>query len=190
MDKYSKIKNYFLGLAVCLALVTLCGCTKNNDAVQVDMSKIDNAVDDNVIDLRVRELLLASDDVKSLEIKVRTDKGAVQLSGFVDNQHQLDRCLSLAQSVKGVTSVVNQLSVKDSSTAADKKIGDGLVTATVKTAIMNDGKLKSFEINVVTHNGEVMLSGFVDSAAQATHAVDVAQGVEGVATVLNHMTVK
>jgi hyperosmotically inducible protein len=60
----------------------------------------------------------------------------------------------------------------------------------VKTALLNDGQLQSLEISVVTRNGEVMLSGFVESLAQANHAVDVTNGVEGVATVLNHMTVK
>jgi len=98
--------------------------------------------------------------------------------------------MKLASSISGVKDVGNEMTIKDNTTAANEKIGDGLVTSTVKTALMNDSALKSLEIAVVTRHGEVMLSGFVDNQAQALHSVEVAQGIEGVVTVLNHMTVK
>ena len=190
MIKHPKIKACAQALSICSLLFAASACTKHNDIEQVDTAAIVSEVDDTVISTKVKEALLASDDVKSFAIKVRTDRGAVELSGFVNNQQQIERSIGLAQRVKGVKNVVNQLAIKDNSTAANNKISDDLVTATVKTALLNDGQLKSLEISVVTRNGEVMLSGFVDSLAQANHAVDVTQGVEGVATVLNHMTVK
>ena len=98
--------------------------------------------------------------------------------------------MKLAKGINGVKDVSNELTIKDSTTSANEKIGDDLVTSTVKTALMNDSVLKSFDISVVTRHGEVMLSGFVDNQAQSSHSVDVAQSVEGVVTVLNHMTVK
>jgi osmotically-inducible protein OsmY len=36
----------------------------------------------------------------------------------------------------------------------------------------------------------VELSGFVDNSIQSARAVDVAKGVDGVVTVVNHMSVK
>jgi hyperosmotically inducible protein len=43
---------------------------------------------------------------------VETYKGVVQLSGFVNNQQAVDKAVQIARSVKGVTSVKNDLIVK------------------------------------------------------------------------------
>jgi hyperosmotically inducible protein len=49
---------------------------------------------------------------KVLEIKVETYKGEVQLSGFVSSQEEADRAVELARGVKGVTSVKNNMILK------------------------------------------------------------------------------
>jgi len=41
-----------------------------------------------------------------------TRKGEAQLSGFVDNQTQIDHATELARAVDGVKSVANEMSVK------------------------------------------------------------------------------
>jgi osmotically-inducible protein OsmY len=69
-------------------------------------------------------------------------------------------------------------------------IDDTLITAKVKTAIMNDPDLKVTEINVETFKGVVQLSGFVSSRAQIDRAVVVAREVNGVTSVKNDMRVK
>ena len=47
-----------------------------------------------------------------IAIAVVTRKGEVQLSGFVDNQTQIDQALVLARGVEGVQSVANEMSIK------------------------------------------------------------------------------
>ena len=69
-------------------------------------------VDDSVITTKVKSLLAADDFLKSFQIGVETFKGAVQLSGFVNSQKAVDKAGEIAQSVKGVTSVKNDLIVK------------------------------------------------------------------------------
>jgi len=69
-------------------------------------------VDDSVITTKVKSLLAADDFLKSFKISVETFKGTVQLSGFVASQKAVDKAGEIARSVKGVTSVKNDLIVK------------------------------------------------------------------------------
>ncbi len=69
-------------------------------------------IDDSVITAKVKAALLADDTVKGTAISVETNKGEVQLSGFVSNQQQRDRALEIARSVEGVQKVSNKMSVK------------------------------------------------------------------------------
>ncbi|QCB45576.1 BON domain-containing protein [Hydrogenophaga sp. PAMC20947] len=67
---------------------------------------------------------------------------------------------------------------------------DTAITTKVKAAIFKDEALKSAEINVETFKGVVQLSGFVKSAADIQHAVDVVKAVGGVRSVKNDMRMK
>ena len=69
-------------------------------------------------------------------------------------------------------------------------VDDSTITTKVKAAIFNDPALKVFQINVETFKGVVQLSGFVDSAQNASKAGEVARGVGGVKSVKNNLIVK
>src|SRR6185503_11353745 len=62
---------------------------------------------------------------------------------------------------------------------------DSLITTKVKSAILGEPGLKVSQINVETYKGVVQLSGFVDSAAAATKAAQLAHSVKGVTDVKN-----
>ncbi|MET3107806.1 hyperosmotically inducible protein [Oxalobacteraceae bacterium GrIS 2.11] len=170
--------------------ISACNKQQYEEGQPTPVAAVKIAAKDAVISTKVREALLASDDIKSFDIKVHSDNGVVSLSGFVNNQNQIDLSIAVAKRIQGVIEVVNQMSVKDATTASNEKMGDDVVTAAVKTALLNDSVLKSFDISVVTRHGEVMLSGFVNDQAQSAHCVDVAQSVEGVSAVVNHTTIK
>jgi osmotically-inducible protein OsmY len=69
-------------------------------------------VDDSVITTKIKSQLAADDFLKSFQISVKTYKGAVQLSGFVNLQQAADKAEEIAKGVKGVKSVKNDLIVK------------------------------------------------------------------------------
>lgn len=69
-------------------------------------------------------------------------------------------------------------------------LDDTAITAKVKAAIFNDASLQSAEINVETFKGVVQLSGFVNSAGDIQHAVQLVQGLSGVRSVRNDMRLK
>jgi hyperosmotically inducible protein len=114
----------------------------------------------------------------------------VQLSGFVGNQIQIDHATAVARGVAGVKTIDNKMSLQGAATTVGNKVDDSIVTTRVKSALLADANIKSFDIAVVTRKGEVQLSGFVDNRGQIDRAVEVASGVEGVRKVGNEMSVK
>lgn len=69
-------------------------------------------IDNSAITAKVKAALLNDPNVSSYPIKVKTYKGTVQLSGFVDNTTQAKRAENVARSVRGVQAVENDLLVK------------------------------------------------------------------------------
>jgi len=69
-------------------------------------------------------------------------------------------------------------------------IDDAVITTKVKTAILNESTLKSYEINVETYKGVVQLSGFVSTQAEIVKAAGLASSVKGVVSVKNDLRLK
>jgi len=67
---------------------------------------------DSAITARVKSALLADPGLKSLAVSVETYRGAVQLSGFVNSEVQIQKAVAVTRSVSGVQSVKNDLHVK------------------------------------------------------------------------------
>jgi len=97
-----------LKLVACLTLLSaLTGCAstqKHESTCQY--------VDDSVITTKVKGEIFNDPALKSMQINVKTYKGVVQLSGFVDSQLSVKKAGEVARGVKDVTSVENDLVVK------------------------------------------------------------------------------
>ena len=85
---------------------------ENGIALKSGVASVGNAVDDDVITAKVKSGLLGEPNMKSMDIAVLTRKGEVQLSGFVNNQAQVDSAIAVAKGVSGVTKVDNKMSIK------------------------------------------------------------------------------
>src|SRR5205085_4141656 len=87
-----------------------------------------------------------------------------------------------------------QTDVSGGSTAKTPTVGmqvdDTVVTSKVKSALLADQNIKSSDIKVETNQGEVMLSGFVDSQDQINRSITAARSVEGVKNVNNMLALK
>lgn len=69
-------------------------------------------------------------------------------------------------------------------------IDDSAITAKVKTAILDEPTLSSYEIGVETFQRTVQLSGFVDTLKAKAKAKQVASKVKGVRKVQNDLVVR
>lgn len=69
-------------------------------------------------------------------------------------------------------------------------LDNSMITAKVKTALINADNLRSGNISVATFKGNVQLSGYAMSEADKQRAEVIAKDVEGVKTVTNSIQVK
>jgi osmotically-inducible protein OsmY len=79
---------------------------------------------------------------------------------------------------------------KDAAAKTKLAASDTAITTKVKAGLVKEPDLESLGIHVETEKGVVMLSGFVNSKAEADKAVKVAKGVDGVTTVKSAIKVK
>ena len=84
----------------------------NNATIKESTITVGNTVDDGVVTSRVKTALLGDESTKSRDIAIVTRKGEVQLSGFVDNQQQIDRAIEITRGIQGVSGVSNEMSIK------------------------------------------------------------------------------
>jgi hyperosmotically inducible protein len=79
---------------------------------------------------------------------------------------------------------------KDAGRSTAVAASDTAITTKVKASLVKEPELKSLGIHVETEKGVVMLSGFVESKAEADKAVKVAKEVDGVTSVKSAIKVK
>jgi len=137
---------------------------------------------DRDITLAVETQLTLEEAVPAHRIDVETDAGVVTLSGEVDSYLAKLAAEDEAEEVRGVVGVVNMLEV-DVPERTDARIRSDVVTA-----LAADPATEAFEISVAVDDGEVTLSGEVDSWAEKTLAADVARDISGVVDVANELT--
>jgi hyperosmotically inducible protein len=110
----------------------------------------------------------------------------------------VDKTRAAASSVAQKTeNMMDRASTSKTAAAADRGVdktaavaSDSVITTKVKASIFAEPELKSMGIHVETEKGVVMLSGFVNSKAEADKAVTAAKTVEGVSTVKSAIKVK
>lgn len=104
MNKYVKP---FLLVGVLSSALGIVGCAET-----ATTKSTGEYVDDAAITTKVKSELLANEHVKGMHIEVETYKGTVQLSGFADSAAEAQTAVNIAQSVRGVRAVKNDIVVK------------------------------------------------------------------------------
>ena len=69
-------------------------------------------IDDTVVTAKVKAAIFNEPTLKSAEINVETFKGVVQLSGFVNSREDINKAVTVARQIPGVTSVKNDMRLK------------------------------------------------------------------------------
>ena len=101
-----------LTLGAACVLAASCGSPQGEAPKASASTTVGTQIDDTVVTAKVKSALLADAEIKSFDLKVETRKGVVQLSGFVDSQAQVDKAIATANTVSGVTSIGNEMSIK------------------------------------------------------------------------------
>ena len=160
---------------------------------------------------KVQSKYFLDDEVKGRDIDVTTNNGAVTLTGTVETEAQRRQAIAIARNTEGVRDVVDRLQVTPSSAdtrqgsaeahrdardrtarpapVADLSRPDEWITMKVQSKFFLDPDVKGRQVNVDTRKGVVTLQGTVSSAAEKQQAEQIARDTEGVARVVNQLTV-
>lgn len=82
------------------------------DTLERKTDQAGQAIDDASITATIKGKYLVDDTLKGLQIDVDTEQGVVKLSGTVQNDTAKELATQIAQSVEGVVSVDNQLTIQ------------------------------------------------------------------------------
>ena len=147
-------------------------------------------IDDATITAAVKSKLAWSKHTDSLTTSVDTKQGKVKLTGTADSAMAKDLAGKLAMDTRGVVAVDNKLMIGGAkpiaaSATASPDMADGWITTKVKSTFMFSDNVDGSDISVNTDKGIVTLSGKVDSGAERALAIELAQNVRGVKSVVS-----
>jgi osmotically-inducible protein OsmY len=143
---------------------------------------------------KVQAKFFIDPDVKGRNIDVDTTSGVVTLRGEVETDAERRQAIALARSTDGVASVNDQLQVRrnhaDTTTrGVAVTVDDAWITTKIQSMYFLDQLVKGRDIGVDTRQGVVTLKGTVDSKAEREAAVAIAQDTDGVARVVDQLTI-
>ncbi|MEO6918578.1 MAG: BON domain-containing protein [Collimonas sp.] len=108
--------NGFVALAtmiICVLSVNVAGCNNaQSEPVFISSTMINVGADDSLLATKIRTELMDSRDIVDLDIRIRTERDVVLLSGFADNQAQIDRSIALVRRIVGVRRVVSHIAIR------------------------------------------------------------------------------
>jgi osmotically-inducible protein OsmY len=171
-SKYlSRVSTIFLTAGFSVAFCLAAAVREN-----IEPSKITSAVETE---------LLVDDMVNSSKIDVTTHDGVVTLTGNIDNILAKERAIRIAESVKGVRSVVDEITVIPRMVRKPVDIEED-----VKQALLLDPATESYSVQVKANDaGVVTLTGQVQSWAEKALTGEIAKGVKGVTGLNNKVEI-
>jgi osmotically-inducible protein OsmY len=135
---------------------------------------------DTKIEIAVEDELLKDQAVPSYLVDVACADGIVTLLGSVDNLLAKERAMAIAETVKGVRSVINRIEVNPLTEKTDPEIRTDVIQS-----LAVDPVTELFEIDVSVNDKVVTLKGMVNSHIEKQAAGKVAKSVSGLKDVKN-----
>lgn len=102
-----QVKHAFQTVLSALVVSAILGCAGN-----AQRQTSGEYVDDYWITSKIKAAFVEDKTLNAPDINIETYKGAVQLSGVVSDLGDVEHAADVAQGIKGVTSVENNIQVK------------------------------------------------------------------------------
>ncbi|MBD3422234.1 MAG: BON domain-containing protein [Chitinivibrionales bacterium] len=161
-------------ITICLIGTVIFACPIAAQQTELTDGKITDAI---------HQELFIDDAVSSHLIDIGVEKGIATLTGTVDNILAEERAVKLAQSVKGVRSVIDRLLVKPVARS------DNEIRRDVITALAVDPVTESYEVRVNVDDGVATLTGEVQSWDEKKLCKTVTKSVKGVRKIVNNISI-
>lgn len=169
-------KSAVLAVAVLIiAAAVCCGRAGASGPPAIDDQEICDAIDDEY---------LFDSAVQANDISVSSVDGIVTLRGTVDNILKKERAARIAETVKGVRSVVNRIEVSPHWNRMDWEIEKD-----AENALLFNAATESYEVEVSVQDNVATLTGTVDSWQEKELCETVVKGVKGVTGIRNDVDI-
>lgn len=175
------------------SIVTFTLLTVGSAAAYAD-NNWENKSKDAWLDGKAEGTLLFNGHLNSFDINTDVRNGVVILTGKVDSE--VDKALAeeLVESLDGVKSVDNNLTVLNKEEHEDSKIlvslTDSKVEAVVKTKLLLESEVSGTNIEVEVEKGVVTLMGEVESGSAKELAIAIAKNTDDVKSVVDKLAVE
>ena len=187
----SVVQEYHKALAQETAIEQVGVKRVSNQLVVVGVQPAEHS--DAWISMKVKTALAFHKNVSVTDTDVKTQGGAVTLTGRADSSAQKELTGEYAKDVDGVTEVYNDLDVVSPGPGAGaslgEKVDDASITAQIKTTLLFRKSTHALTTKVVTRDGIVSLSGEARNAAEKELAGKLAEDIKGVRQVNNRMSI-
>ena len=192
--------NRFIALSFLSLLATpllLSGCSVTGAAtgaaatVGVAASQeggISQAASDARIQIEINDLWFRHDVEMFRKLDMTVSQGRVLLTGIVQNPEHRVEAVRLAWQPRGVSQVINEITVAESSGIAGFA-RDAWITARLRTSLTLDRNVLSINYNIDTVQGVIYLMGFAQSQVELNHVIELARTVPDVKRVVSYVQV-
>ncbi len=145
------------------------------------------------ITTKVKSALLFHRNVSATGTMVYTKDGVVTLQGEASSQAQKELTTEYAKDIDNVKSVNNEMTIAKTPATASPTIGDKIddasITAQVKSSLLSHHSTSALHTSVSTTDGVVTLGGMAKNDAEKSLVSKLATDINGVASVINNMTI-
>ena len=176
--------------------------SESHNTLDARSDQASSAVKDAWLDGKLEATLLFNEHLNAFDIDTDVRNGVAYLTGAVDSDIDRDLAGEIAESVKGVDRVENDLMV-DKAKAKEQHTGeaakerdsfrqsvvDATLTSRVKSQLLLNNNTGGLDIDVDSSGGKVTLSGQVDSKQEGDLAVEIARNTEGTESVEDNLRV-
>ncbi|CAN5807394.1 hypothetical protein BH11MYX4_BH11MYX4_00970 [soil metagenome] len=140
-------------------------------------------IPDTDITQAIRRHMQEDQALRSEQVQVGVSDGICTLSGSVGNLLAKERALRVAESIRGVRSVIDNVDV------APVARTDQQIESDVTRELKRDVATRPYAVGATAKDGKVTLSGSADSWQQKTLFADVAKTVRGVKAIDSQISV-
>jgi osmotically-inducible protein OsmY len=119
-------------------------------------------------------------------VKVKANDGIVTLTGTVQDKDQRALAVDTVENLPGVTSVKNEIKIE----STYPEHSDAWIAFKIRTELLVKGNVSATNTKVAVKDGNVVLSGTADNAAQKELTEVYAKEIDWVKSVKNEIVVK
>ena len=150
---------------------------------------LSTSVSDSVIFTKIQDRYLQEDASLPTVVDVTVNDGAVLLTGKVKTPEEKVLATKLAWEVRGVSEVVNELQITDTSSIKDMA-KDLAASAQLRGKLIADSSVSSLNFSIDVVNGTVYLSGVAADAEEMNRVVSHARELRFAQQVVNYITLR